>query len=48
MGAPITNSIEQRLKRIEDRQAIHDAIMRYCRGVDRGDPAMTPPSMMMR
>ena len=32
------NTIEARLKRIEDRQAIHDVIVRYCRGVDRNDP----------
>ena len=30
-------SIEARLRRIEDRQAIHDVIVRYCRGVDRSD-----------
>lgn len=32
------DTIEARLKLIEDRQAIHDAIVRYCRGVDRSDP----------
>jgi ketosteroid isomerase-like protein len=35
-----SNTIEARLKLIEDRQAIHDAIVRYCRGVDRSDPDM--------
>lgn len=32
------NTFEARLKLIEDRQAIHDVIVRYCRGVDRNDP----------
>jgi SnoaL-like domain len=32
------NAIEARLRLIEDRQAIHDVIVRYCRGVDRSDP----------
>jgi hypothetical protein len=32
------NTIEARLRLIEDRQAIHDVIIRYCRGVDRSDP----------
>jgi hypothetical protein len=32
------SAIEARLRLIEDRQAIHDVIVRYCRGVDRGDP----------
>jgi hypothetical protein len=31
-------SLEARLRLIEDRQEIHDAIVRYCRGVDRSDP----------
>ena len=31
-------ALERRLQAIEDRQAIHDAIVRYCRGVDRSDP----------
>jgi hypothetical protein len=31
-------AIEARLRRIEDRQAIHDVIVRYCRGVDRSEP----------
>jgi hypothetical protein len=30
--------LEARLRLIEDRQAIHDVIIRYCRGVDRSDP----------
>ena len=34
------NAIEARLRLIEDRQAIHDVIVRYCRGVDRSDPDM--------
>lgn len=34
------NTIEARLKLIEDRQAIYDAIVRYCRGVDRNDPEL--------
>src|ERR1700710_974299 len=34
------NSIEARLKLIEDRQAIHDAIVRYCRGIDRNDASL--------
>jgi len=34
------SSIEARLKLIEDRQAIYDVIVRYCRGVDRSDPDM--------
>jgi ketosteroid isomerase-like protein len=44
MRATSTNSqdrsdtLEARLKLIEDRQAIHDVIVRYCRGVDRSDP----------
>jgi hypothetical protein len=32
------NAIEARLRLVEDRQAIHDVIVRYCRGVDRSDP----------
>jgi SnoaL-like domain len=32
------NAIEARLRQLEDRQAIHDVILRYCRGVDRSDP----------
>jgi hypothetical protein len=32
------DAMEARLKLIEDRQAIHDVIVRYCRGVDRSDP----------
>jgi hypothetical protein len=32
------DAIAARLRLIEDRQAIHDVIVRYCRGVDRGDP----------
>jgi hypothetical protein len=35
-----SNTIEARLRLIEDRQAIRDVIVRYCRGVDRGDPAL--------
>ena len=35
-----SNMIVARLKLIEDRQAIHDVIVRYCRGVDRSDPAL--------
>src|SRR5277367_5371675 len=31
-------SIEARLRLVEDRQAIYDVIVRYCRGVDRSDP----------
>jgi hypothetical protein len=34
------DAIEARLQRVEDRQAIHDAIVRYCRGVDRSDPSL--------
>jgi hypothetical protein len=32
------NTIEARLRLVEDRQAIYDVIVRYCRGVDRSDP----------
>jgi hypothetical protein len=32
------DAIEARLRLVEDRQAIHDVIVRYCRGVDRSDP----------
>jgi hypothetical protein len=32
------HGLEARLRRIEDRQAIYDVIVRYCRGVDRSDP----------
>jgi ketosteroid isomerase-like protein len=32
------NAMENRLRLLEDRQAIHDVILRYCRGVDRSDP----------
>jgi hypothetical protein len=32
------NTIEGRLRLVEDKQAIHDVIVRYCRGVDRSDP----------
>jgi hypothetical protein len=32
--------LEARLKLIEDRQAIHDVIVRYCRGVDRSEPEL--------
>src|ERR1700761_5598772 len=31
-------ALEARLRRVEDKQAIHDVIVRYCRGVDRSDP----------
>ena len=31
-------AMEARLRLLEDRQAIHDVIVRYCRGVDRSDP----------
>jgi SnoaL-like domain len=34
------DSLQRRLKALEDRQAIHDVIVRYCRGVDRSDPAL--------
>lgn len=34
------DTIEARLKLIEDKQAIHDVIVRYCRGVDRSDPEL--------
>jgi len=34
------DAIEARLRRVEDRQAIHDVIVRYCRGVDRSDAAL--------
>jgi SnoaL-like domain len=34
------NAIEKRLRLLEDRQAIHDVILRYCRGVDRSDPGL--------
>ena len=34
------NTIEARLRLVEDRQAIHDVIVRYCRGVDRSDPEL--------
>ncbi len=30
-------SLEQKLRELVDRQAIHDVILRYCRGVDRMD-----------
>jgi hypothetical protein len=40
MSNATTNSIEARLRRVEDRQAIHDVIVRYCRGVDRSDPEL--------
>ena len=33
-----TKSLERRLRVLEDKQAIHDVLMRYCRGVDRGVP----------
>jgi ketosteroid isomerase-like protein len=32
------DALEARLRLIEDKQAIHDVIVRYCRGVDRSDP----------
>jgi hypothetical protein len=35
-----TQSIEARLQLIEDRQAIHDTLVRYCRGIDRNDPSL--------
>ncbi len=31
------NTLEARLKLVEDRQAIYEVIVRYCRGVDRSD-----------
>jgi hypothetical protein len=34
------STIEARLRLIEDRQAIYDVIVRYCRGVDRSDPGL--------
>jgi SnoaL-like domain len=34
------DAVEARLKLVEDRQAIHDVIVRYCRGVDRSDPGL--------
>lgn len=30
-------SLEQKLRELLDRQAIHDVVLRYCRGVDRLD-----------
>jgi hypothetical protein len=33
-------TLDARLRLIEDRQEIHDVILRYCRGVDRSDPDM--------
>jgi hypothetical protein len=33
----VISTIETRLRLVEDRQAIHDVIVRYCRGVDRSD-----------
>jgi hypothetical protein len=33
-------SIEVRLRMVEDKQEIHDLLMRYCRGVDRCDAEM--------
>ena len=35
-----SSAIEARLRLLEDRQAIHDVIVRYCRGVDRSDPQL--------
>lgn len=32
------DAVEKRLGALEDRQAIHDVILRYCRGVDRSEP----------
>jgi hypothetical protein len=32
------DALEKRLRLLEDRQAIHDVILRYCRGVDRSEP----------
>ncbi|HTV96270.1 MAG TPA: nuclear transport factor 2 family protein [Steroidobacteraceae bacterium] len=34
------DAIESRLGLLEDRQAIHEVILRYCRGVDRSDPEL--------
>jgi hypothetical protein len=34
------NDIDGRLKLLEDKQAIYDVIMRYCRGVDRVEPEL--------
>ncbi len=31
------DDLERQLRELLDRQAIHDCIVRYCRGVDRGD-----------
>lgn len=36
----IDANLEQKLRELIDRQAIHDVIVRYCRGVDRMDRAM--------
>ena len=33
-------NLEQKLRELVDRQAIHDVILRYCRGVDRMDRAL--------
>src|SRR5207245_5846534 len=36
--------LEARLRVTADQQEIHDALMRYCRGVDRGDAELIASS----
>lgn len=33
----MSTDLESRLRIVADKQEIHDALMRYCRGIDRGD-----------
>jgi hypothetical protein len=36
----VQDELIERLRAVADRQEIHQALMRYCRGVDRGDEAL--------
>jgi SnoaL-like domain len=37
MSTPHASSLEDRLQALADREEIRDVVLRYCRGVDRGD-----------
>jgi hypothetical protein len=36
-GAAVNQELDARLRELLDKQEIHERLMRYCRGVDRGD-----------
>lgn len=38
--AAVPGELESRLRILLDKQEIHEALVRYCRGIDRGDPQL--------